>query len=212
MKINRIKNIDDIKINFEDFPTKSNIVLVMGLSGSGKSYLSNQLAEKHKATTFQLEWLIHSKHTSEECKYILDTFLQQHPEIIENVDNKWNNCKSEDQNDLLKEYINKFFLHFLEMRDPNKLYVVESLQLFTLIDFELIKDYPIIVKGTSSFKSLKQRLKRDLAKPKNKKISAKIKYFFKALNQSRLYQFKHRKVLNKFLKRHNEYTKNKTVT
>ena len=40
----------------------------------------------------------------------------------------------------------------------------------------LIKDYPIIVKGTSSFKSLKQRLKRDLAKPKNKKFNFSFKF------------------------------------
>ena len=201
MKIRRLKSKKDLSINVESFPKESKILLITGLSGSGKSYLANQLKQKYNATSFQPEWLKHSKHITEECKYILDTFIQKYPHIKSYVENKWNNAPTEDENELFKEYINKFFIHFLEVKKDDQLYIVEGLQLFTLIDYELIKDYPIIIKRTSSIKSLKNRLKRDYQKRKNEPLKVKIKWFFRVLKESKLYQFKHRKKLNIFIKK-----------
>jgi uridine kinase len=199
MKIKLVKTVADFEHNLQDFSTKSNILLVTGLSGSGKSYLSKQLAQKHNATIFQPEWLKHTKHITEECRYILDSFFDLHPDIVDLAKNKWNNSKNEDDNELFKKYINLFFEHFLQVRDKDKLYIVEGLQLFTLIDFDHIKNYPIIVKGTSSFNSLKNRYKRDYQKRKNEKFCVKVKFFFRVLKESKLYQFKHRQKLNKFI-------------
>lgn len=196
MKIKKFKNIEDIKIETETFPHSNKILLITGLSGSGKSYLSKELSQKYNAISFQVEWLIHSKHISEECKEILTNFLNLYPEIIPYVENKWNNCKEEDKNQLLKKYINLFFEYFLKSKDDSKIYIIEGIQLFSLIDYELIKNFPIIIKGTSSFNSLKNRIKRDLLK-RNKKD--RPKYFFKILKQSKIYQFKHRKKLNAFI-------------
>ena len=205
MKVKLAKTVADFEHNVNDFATKSNILLVTGLSGSGKSYLSRQLAEKYNAVIFQPEWLKHTKHITDECRHILDSFFELHPDIVTLAKNKWNNAKSEDDNELFKKYINLFFLHFLQVKNPNKLYIVEGLQLFTLIEYNNIKDYPIIIKGTSSFKSLRNRLKRDYQKRKNEKLCVKIKFFFRVLKESKLYQFKHRKKLNKFI---NNYTTN----
>ena len=205
MKVKLAKTVADFEHNVKDFATKSNILLVTGLSGSGKSYLSRQLAEKYNAVIFQPEWLKHTKHITDECRHILDSFFELHPDIVTLAKNKWNNAKSEDDNELFKKYINLFFLHFLRVKNPNKLYIVEGLQLFTLIEYNNIKDYPIIIKGTSSFKSLRNRLKRDYQKRKNEKLCVKIKFFFRVLKESKLYQFKHRKKLNKFI---NNYTTN----
>lgn len=195
MKINRFKNVDDIKINFEKFPSESKILFVTGLSGSGKSWTAKELAESCGASIFQPEWLIHSKHVSQEFKSLLDEFLRANPEIVPYVENKWNDVKNEDEHELLQKYINMFLQSFLDSCDKSRTYIVEGLQIFTLIDFEVVKNFPIIVKGTSSFQSLRNRLKRDLPKHKNK-----ISYLFKILKQSHLYQFKHRKKLNNFLK------------
>lgn len=201
MKISRFRSKSDLNLRVEDFPNKSKILLITGLSGSGKSYLANQLKEKYNAISFQPEWLKHSKHITNECKYILDSFLELYPNITNYVANKWNNAPSEDENELFKEYINKFFIHFLKVKKEDQLYIVEGLQLFTLIDYELIKNYPIIIKRTSSFKSLKNRIKRDYQKRKNEKLKVKVKWFFRVLKESRLYQFKHRKKLNNFIKK-----------
>ena len=73
--------------------------------------------------------------------------------------------------------------------------------MFTLIDYAIIKDYYVIVKGTSSFNSLKNRIKRDYQKRRDYKLMLKIKWFFKVLKQSKLYQFKHRKILNRFIEK-----------
>lgn len=194
MAIKLIKNVDDIKINFEKFPNECNMLLVTGLSGSGKSWLSKHLAAQYDAKIFQPEWLIHSKHTSPECKHLLDDFLKTHFEIVPYVENKWNDVKCEDKHEVLKKYINLFFEYFLKNCDKQQIYIIEGLQIFTLIDFDTIKDFPMIIIGTSSFNSLKNRLKRDLPKHTNK-----MQYFFKIIKQSKLYQFKHRKKLNMFL-------------
>lgn len=199
MKINRFRSKKDLELRTNKFPKDSKILLITGLSGSGKSYLANQLKEKYNAISFQPEWLKHSKHITNECKYILDSFIELNPHIKQYVETKWNNAPTEDENELFKEYINKFFLHFLNVKKDDQLYIVEGLQLFTLIDYDLIKDYPIIIKRTSSFKSLKNRIKRDYQKRKNEKLKVKVKWFFRVLKESNLYQFKHRKKLNKFI-------------
>ena len=196
-RIKIFKNIQDIQFNKTN---KSNILLVTGLSGSGKSYLSNQLALQTGASVFQPEWLIHYKYTSPEFKPLLDQFIDKYSDIKPLVESKWSNAKTEDKNQLLKKYINLLVEYFLKKADPNKQYIIEGLQLFTLIDFDIIKNYPIIIKGTSSINSLKNRIKRDYQKRKNIGKWQKFKWFNKVLVQSRLYQFKHRKVLNKFIK------------
>ncbi len=204
MKVKLAKTVADFEHNLQDFGSKSNILIITGLSGSGKSYLSHQLATKYNAVIFQPEWLKHTKHITEECRYILDNFFEKHPNIVDLAKNKWNNSKTEDENELFKKYINLFLLHFFQVKDPNKLYIVEGLQLFTLIDFDSIKNYPIIIKGTSSFKSLKNRLKRDYQKRKNEKFCVKVKFFFRVLKESKLYQFNHRKKLNIFIKNYKQ--------
>ena len=199
LRINILKNNKDIQFNTNN---NSNILLVTGLSGSGKSYLSNKLAQQTGASIFQPEWLIHYKHVSAEFKPLLDKFIAKYSDIKPLVDCKWNNQKIEDNNELLKKYINLLLEYFLQNIDPNKKYIIEGLQLFTLIDFNLIKDYPIIIKGTSSVNSLKNRIKRDYQKRKTLSNWQKFKWFNKVLAQSRIYQFKHRKVLNIFIKKY----------
>ena len=208
MKIKLFKSINDVYYKVNDFPDKSKILLISGLSGSGKSYLARDIAKKHSAIIFQVEWLKHSTHVSDDCKYILDSFLDKHPDIIPLVQNKWNDTKIEDKNELFKKYINLFLLHFLEVRDPSKNYIIEGLQLFTLIDFELIKNYPIIIKGTSSYNSFKNRFKRDYQKRKDKPFIVKLKFVFRVVKESFLYQLKHRKLLNKFLEKFNREKNN----
>lgn len=200
MKIKRFKTVNDISYGLDEFDVESKILLVTGLSGSGKSFLTNELQKKYNAHTFQVEWLKHHTHISEECEYILDTFLKKYPQIKNCVKNKWDNTRREDNNPLFKEYINLFFKHFLEVKDPNKLYIVEGIQLFSLIDFDLIKDYPIIIKGTSAYNSFKNRFHRDYQKRKGSSFPTKIKFFIRVLNESRLYQGKHVRKLNKFIK------------
>jgi len=198
MKIRRFKSIKDITFNTN---IKSNITLVTGLSGSGKSFLSKEMAQNTNATIFQPEWLKHSKHVTEEFKPLLDSFIKLH-NIQDYVNTKWNNSRNEDENELFQKYINLFISYFLENIDKNKNYIIEGLQLFTLVDYELIKNYPITIKGTSSIKSLKNRLKRDYQKRKSEKLSVKIKFFIRVIKESKLYQFNHRKKLNKFIEKY----------
>ncbi len=198
-QIKILKNTQDIQFNQD---VESNILLVTGLSGSGKSYLSSKLASDSGASIFQPEWLIHYKHTSPEFKPLLDEFINKYSDIKPLVENKWNNESNEDKNELLKKYINLLVEYFITKTEQSKKYIIEGLQLFTLIDFNLIKNYPIIIKGTSSINSLKNRIKRDYQKRKTLSFWQKFKWFNKVLKQSSLYQFKHRKILNAFIKQY----------
>ena len=182
------------------FNCNSNIIFITGLSGSGKSFLSRKISEEKNAKVFQVEWLIHYKHCDLEFKDFLDRFIDRY-DIREYVNNKWNNSKYEDDNLELKKYINLLLKEFIDNYKDKGNYIVEGLQLFTLIDYAIIKDYYVIVKGTSSFNSLKNRIKRDYQKRRDYKLMLKIKWFFKVLKQSKLYQFKHRKILNKFIEK-----------
>ena len=94
------KNVNDITFNEND----KNIIFITGLSGSGKSYLSKELANKYNSGIFQPEWLIHYTHTSEEFKPFLDEFIDRY-NIRNYVDSKWDNSKDEDNNEELKKYI-----------------------------------------------------------------------------------------------------------
>lgn len=190
------KNVNDITFNEND----KNIIFITGLSGSGKSYLSKELANKYNSSIFQPEWLIHYTHTSEEFKPFLDEFIDRY-NIRNYVNSKWDNSKDEDNNEELKKYINLLVKEFILNASNSKKYIVEGLQLFTLIDINLIENYYLIVKGTSSVNSLKNRIKRDYKKRKDYKFIDKIKWFIKVIKQSKLYQFKHRKRLNKFIKK-----------
>ena len=190
------KNVNDITFNEND----KNIIFITGLSGSGKSYLSKELANKYNSSIFQPEWLIHYTHTSEEFKPFLDELIDRY-NIRNYVDSKWDNSKDEDNNEELKKYINLLVKEFILNANNSKKYIVEGLQLFTLIDINLIKNYYLIVKGTSSVNSLKNRIKRDYKKRKDYKLIDKIKWFIKVIKQSKLYQFKHRKKLNEFIRK-----------
>ena len=190
------KNVNDITFNEND----KNIIFITGLSGSGKSHLSKELANKYNSSIFQPEWLIHYTHTSEEFKPFLDEFIDRY-NIRNYVDSKWDNSKDEDNNEELKKYINLLVKEFILNANNSKKYIVEGLQLFTLIDINLIKNYYLIVKGTSSVNSLRNRIKRDYKKRKDYKLIDKIKWFIKVIKQSKLYQFKHRKKLNEFIRK-----------
>jgi ABC-type dipeptide/oligopeptide/nickel transport system ATPase component len=192
-KIKIFKNIEDVTFN----GSKDNVLFVTGLSGSGKSYLAKKLADDIEAKVFQIEWLIHYKHCDKTFKKFLDEFIDKY-NIRDYVNRKWDNEKCEDDNVELKRYINLLVKEFIDSRDEQK-YIVEGLQLFTLVDFDLIKDYYIIVKGTSSINSLKNRIKRDYFKRKKYKLLDKAKWFVKVIKQSKTYQFKHRKKLNEFM-------------
>lgn len=195
-KIRIFKNVSDLSI----VGNEKNILFITGLSGSGKSYLSKLIAEEKNIAIFQVEWLIHYKHCSDSFKDFLDSFIMKY-NIREYVDNKWNNAKNEDDNEELKKYINLLLKEFLYTYKDKGSYIIEGLQLFTIIDYNLIKDYPILIKGTSSINSLKNRIKRDYEKRKEYSFKNKLIWFFRVLKQSKLYQFKHRKKLNELIEK-----------
>ena len=200
MKINRLKSVDDITFNLEEFGKTNNVLLVTGLSGSGKSYLTKKLVKKYNAELIQLDWLKHQKYASKFGKVLLNKFKKKYPESIPYIDSKWNNEPDELKNDLYKKYLNLFFDFIIEHLDSKKLYIIEGLQIFCMIDYNKTLDYPIIIKGTSSMKSLLYRYKRDYDDEEKVNLKTKIRFHIRVLKASKTFQFYMRKLLNKYIK------------
>ncbi|MFA5602334.1 MAG: hypothetical protein WDA21_01190 [Bacilli bacterium] len=172
-KINIFFNRKDIYYNIDKFPNESNVLFITGLSGSGKSYLSKQLAVKYNAVIFRLEWLKHYKHCNKEGKVIIDSFIKKYPKIKPYVANKWNNESNEDKNELFTKYILLLYDYFIKNIDKDKIYIIDGLQVFTKLE---PNNYPLIIKGTSSIKSLINRFKRDYDDEEKVSLKTRIKY------------------------------------
>ncbi|HOZ54002.1 MAG TPA: hypothetical protein PKY25_01545 [Bacilli bacterium] len=201
--INIFRNTDDIIIN-----NNSNIYLVTGLVGSGKSYLSKKMVKENpNIILFQLDWLKFSKYADEFGKSINDGFIKNNPEVFEYMQNKFANAKPEDRNGIYKSYINKYFDYFLTQVDKDKKYIVEGNQIFSCLNQDKLigKEYNIYIKGTSCLNSLTNRIKRDYDEEEKLNIKTKIKFFIRVLKESRLFYIKHRKKLNDFIRKLNAY-------
>lgn len=151
----------DIWHNFDEWkPEKGkNILLVTGLSGGGKTTLSYELAYKHKAEVFQLDWCQHPgqmQDSPETPNYGLWQYVKSKQGKYFGkgigVSKAWHQVVIDTFN-CIREYANK---------NPNKLFIVEGVQIpGHLHDYDGINDFPIVIKGTSLLVSLIRRFERD---------------------------------------------------
>lgn len=187
--------------NIEVF-NNSNIYLVTGLSGSGKSLYCRKIKEKYPdAITIELDWLKHSKYANDFGKILNFEFIKKYPEVVKYMENKFYKIP-EYKDQVYKEYINKYFDFIISRLDNKKTYIIDGIQIFSLIDFEktISKKYNIFIKGTSSFQSLLNRIKRDYDEEEKINFLKKINFFKRVIKESFTFQFLHRKMLNKYIK------------
>jgi len=70
-------------------------IFIIGISGSGKTYLSNILSKKHKIPAFELDDIYFTKkyskkNSKEKCKQILNQLLKKHKNwIFEGIYTTW---------------------------------------------------------------------------------------------------------------------------
>lgn len=160
-----IKLEKDIEHNLNSWKNGSkNILLITGLSGSGKSTKAAKLAKEYNAVNFELDLFEHNN--------ILFNSNLKHDEanlIMKDIFEKtyggkkdFDNC-SDDQ--FRKEFI-KFFKKLLAYCESNKdkKFIMEGLQISKHIastDVRIIENLPIIINGASLATSIVRRFKRD---------------------------------------------------
>jgi uridine kinase len=172
------------------------ILLLTGLSGSGKTYIGQNLKEKTKAILISLDALKFYDSADKQSRQFIDEFKRLYPEIIPLISIQWSKTDEKNTNDFkYTEYCCKFFNFIYEKsKNGQSLYIVEGIQIFVRIPWEQIKDFPTIIIGTSGLRSFYNTYKRDyVTKQKPMKLSL-IWHEFK------LYHNVQRKIINRFIK------------
>ena len=156
---------DDLNFKVEDFESgKSNVLLVTGFAGSGKTTLASELAEKYDALHFQLDWFtdfMFGETTMEE--------LEEQDEIglIEYI--KTNNLEGGQDYDsfeeseivtMIRDYI-KFLINWCKKQDDK--FIIEGLSLYDIFQKgdDFITSCPMIIKGTSAETAIRRAAKRN---------------------------------------------------
>ena len=153
---------DNLYINFEKFKSgKSNICFVTGLSGGGKSTLTEKLAKEYNGEWIELDVFEHSGgFTDEQLKEAGEVFyeyLSRHKDLRQKLIDK-----SLDH-DQMKEEVTKFVTYCISWCKSHKdtKWIIEGVQIFSLVDPKSIKEDPIVFVRTSMLKSIIQRWKRN---------------------------------------------------
>ena len=146
-------NNNDLYWNFEKFKSgESNILLITGLSGSGKSTIGRQLASKYKAEYIELDCIGDVKENSK-------------PEILQKWVDTLNDkeLKELNRDPYEGEYQPKFLDYCIRYANSNKdkKFIIEGIQIYELYK-DKARNYPLIIKGTSVIKSFLQKsIKRE---------------------------------------------------
>lgn len=155
----------DIEYKLDSWKKGSNnILLITGLSGSGKSTRASQLSKEYNAINFELDLFEHNSilfsnnYNHDEANIIMKDIFKKMYGGKKNFD------KYSDE-DYRKEFV-KFFKNLLSYCKSHKdqLFIIEGLQIFKHVayyDISIIENTPIIIIGVSLTKSLIRRYKRD---------------------------------------------------
>jgi hypothetical protein len=156
---------NDIQLNLNNWkPEKNkNILYITGLSGSGKSTLAEKMESEHNAEMFELDGF-ENNYDSSKSK-LIEKFKIAYPKYAKDLDDKWKTVLSK-HSGFSEEFYDAFilFLNFIkkEMYDnPKKLYIIEGVQIYQMIPIQSLKSRPLIIKGTSAFKSFIGQMKRE---------------------------------------------------
>ena len=165
-KLNILFSKDDIFYNKEAFIDKKvNVVFVTGMSGAGKTTLSNQLAKQNNASLISLDdfdkWDKWSTYDKEQYPYTIEQYLI----------NKFKSKKEyEDYIGISDKDYKKYYRAITEMcnwfvdhSNKNMRYIIEGIQIpiIFLLDSSLYSRSSIILKNTSLLTSFLRRIKRD---------------------------------------------------
>lgn len=158
-----IINKNDIELNLDKWNKgNNNILYVTGLSGSGKTTISDEYAKKYNAVVCELDKFQHNRYLyirkknndlSEGDKIMLDLFNSIYYGQVDFSDYDENKFKLE-----IKSYLQKLIA---KCSSQNKLFIFEGVQIFNFVDPSYFENKPLIIKGTSALSSLIRKYKRD---------------------------------------------------
>ena len=209
-KIGLLFSKKDYLYNVDNYGKTYNLLFITGLVGAGKSTISKELSNEKEITILSQDWLTWSEVYSDDkiAMDILNKFYKTCPKAQEAaINNLWHKgLLSESEKNELRVKYNKFLIDYTK-KNPNRLYIIEGIDIYKVINLDEITNRGIIIKGTSVIKCFIQRYKRDKTNDNQKNLISKIKYLLMVINQSKIFYFRDRTKLNKLINNIHTYQK-----
>ena len=201
------KSTDNLEFNLDKWSRSGNhnIFYITGISGSGKSTLAKKMCKEYNAEYIELDkftlgmvkgldrWFENVDNGTYEVHPLLKEYFSQIDHLTTN--GSWSKPDMGDEH-------TKFITWLInKIKGNGTLYIVEGAQFFMRLsnmDPDLIKGEPLIVVGTSAFKSWIRRIKRDTANDET--ISRFIYHLKKDVPMLFKYYFSNEKDLQKYIK------------
>lgn len=155
----------DFTYNLDKFGKESNVIFITGLSGSGKTTLSNRYADMYKCEVLHLDDIECDQYPKEFefLKKKIHTAIPDYTEVSElYYSTDLEKMPDEQANEVYDKMDKAMFICIDELKkrkDTN--YIIEGLQIYQLFEAEYLKDYPVVIKGTSVLSSVYRRVKRN---------------------------------------------------
>ena len=201
------KSTNNLEFNLDKWSKSGphNLLYITEISGSGKTTLAKEMCKKYKAEYIELDkftlgivkgldrWFEYVNNGTYEVHPLLKEYFSQLDHLTTN--GSW--LKPDMGNEHTK------FLAWLinKVKGNGRLYIVEGAQFFMKLsnmDPGLIKGEPLIVVGTSAFKSWIRRIKRDTANDET--ISRFIYHLKKDVPMLFKYYFSNERDLQEYIK------------
>ena len=201
------KSTDNLEFNLDKWSKSGlhNLLYITGISGSGKTTLAKEMCKKYKAEYIELDkftlgivkgldrWFENVNNGTYEVHPLLKEYFSKLDHLTTN--GSWSKPDMGDEH-------TKFLIWLInKVKGDGTLYIVEGAQFFMKLsnmDPDLIKGEPLIVVGTSAFKSWVRRIKRDTANDET--ISRFIYHLKKDVPMLFKYYFSNEKDLQKYIK------------
>ena len=156
---------DDAYYNFDKFVNgQCNILFITGFSGGGKTTLTKEYSKKYKAEIIEIDnFECYMNRVKKDDGSVYSEFLyktdfgKEYMERYMGLTNTSVNLIF--QRDFTNEMM-KFLLEYCGKR-KNQKFIIEGMQVFRWEDYQKIKDYALIIKGTSALTSAIRRIKRN---------------------------------------------------
>lgn len=200
MKVHLFKNQTPLYYNLNKWnKSECPLLLITGLSGSGKTSYAKKIAKKNNAIFMSFDVLKFYTEAPKESKTILKLFLKKYPKIKKLVTIQWTKTDATFSNDILYNYFCNTFFDFLMAYGikQNKTIVLEGIQLFMRLHPSKSVGLPLIIMRSSSLQSCVNKAKRD--HKLRKKRAKGIKYICLFAKDLYIYQIKQLFVLNKYI-------------
>ena len=161
-----IFNKNDLEFNLDKFESgESNVLLVTGFSGSGKTTTAEELATSYGCNHFQIDWLtdyLFGNSTKEDLAEVGEAGLLAYIEHTGlNNTYTYDDFKEPELINLIRDYI-KFLIAWCKSQGGQK-FIIEGLQIYN--EYEEgdthITSCPMIIKGTSGLVSTLRAARRN---------------------------------------------------